>query len=488
MKNVWYYSLSPPTDGAILSVNDIDVNETLAKAKNILEKNKTLPAEVIALVELLVLLVSLLVGKLSVNSSNSSIPPSKDPLKNKGKGTKRTGVKRKAGAQKGHKGATLEQVDNPDVIETLTIDKRSLPKGEYTSAGFDIRQTFDVKISTFVTEYRAEVLEDQYGNQFVAEFPDGVQSHTQYGGSVKAQSVYMSVWQLIPLLRVSQFFTSQFGMGVSKGSIANFNKAAFKGLESFDEWAKVQLIGASLNHADETGINIGGKNHWLHSISNSNVALFHADEKRGREAMERMGILENFGGKLVHDHWKPYYSFDLTHCLCNAHHLRELTWAHEVDGQKWAEKLIKILLQMNEATQKSKGVLTKDVFKKYRAKYLRILKAGDIECPLAQKVEGRRGRTKQSKSRNLLDRLQSFEEDVLRFATDKEVPFTNNAGENDIRMTKVQQKISGCFRSKSGAEIFCRIRSFLLTCQKQGYNPFTCLEDLFRGKLPDFME
>ena len=289
-------------------------------------------------------------------------------------------------------------------------------------------------------------------------------------------------------MRVSEFFTSQFGMGVSKGSIANFNKSAFKSLEAFEEWARSQLIKASINHADETGINIGGKNHWLHCLSNSKVALFHVDEKRGREAMLRMKILEKFSGKLVHVHWKPFYGFDLTHCLCNAHHLRELTWAHEVDGQKWAEKLIKLLLQMNQAAEKNKGVLTKQDFKRFRAKYLRILKVGSIESPRAEKVDGKRGRTKQSKSRNLLDRLINFEEDVLRFATDKEVPFTNNAGENDIRMTKVQQKVSGCFRSKEGAQIFCRIRSFLLTCQKQGYNTFKCLEDLFEGKPPDFMK
>lgn len=472
-----------------MTVKDIDVNETIASARSMLKKYESIAPEFKAMVELLILVITLMAGKLQTNSGNSSIPSSKNPLDAKKRNkSKAKGVKsRSSGAQVGHKGANLKPVHSPDKIEEILIDRRTLPTGNYRSDGFETRQVFNVKISTEVTEYRAEVLVDDNGQRFVANFPSEVSSYTQYGGSVKAQSVYMSIWQLVPLMRVCDFFQSQFGMSVSKGSISNFNKSAYQKLEGFEHWAKNQLIDAAVNNADETGINVGGKNHWLHSISNQKVALFHPDEKRGKEAMVRMGVLEKYKGKLVHDHWKPYYSFDLVHCLCNAHHLRELTWAVEVEEQKWAQKMHDFLVKLNKSTDKSGGSIKPSEFQKYQKKYRAILKSGEKECPLLEQISGQRGRTKQSKSRNLLSRLKDFESDVLRFAQDKEVPFTNNSGENDIRMTKVQQKVSGCFRSLEGAKIFCRIRSFMLTCQKQGYNPFTSLEDLFQGKNPEFM-
>lgn len=474
-----------------MTIKDIDITKAIEDTEKYLSETKELSSETIAMMKLLIIIIKLLIGKLKLNSSNSSIPPSKDPLdkeKKTGEKKARGNKKNNPGAQNGHKGTFLEQSDDPDEVQTISIDRRTIPKGNYTNAGFEVRQVFDVKISTHITEYRAEVLVDEKGNRFVAEFPEQVTSYTQYGNSVKAQSVYMSIWQLVPLMRVSEFFGSQFKMGVSKGSVSNFNKAAFDLLEQFELWAKIQLTNSSLNYADETGININGKNHWLHSLANESVVLFHPDEKRGREAMIRMGILENYEGKLVHDHWKPYYSFDCVHCLCNAHHLRELKWAYEVDGKEWAGKMIDLLIEMKEATSKAGGELTESDFKKFLRNYRSILRKAEQESPLAEKEPGKRGRPKQSKSRNLLDRLKDYEADVLRFATDKEVPFTNNSAENDIRMTKVQQKVSGCFRSLKGAKEFCRIRSFLLTCQKQGLNPFTCLEELFEGKLPKFMK
>lgn len=471
-----------------MTVKDIDVSAALDRARSYMKRSKDMPDETKAILELLITIITLMMGMLKLNSKNSSQPPSKDKPGTKTKKTKSKGKKRKPGAQRGHKGANLEPVLEPDEIEEIKIDRRTLPSGTYTPVGFDTRQVFDVKISTFVTEYRAEILEDEEGNQFVADFPDDVKTKTQYGASVKAQSTYMSIWQLVPLARVHEFFRSQFEMTVSKGSVNNFNNKAFELLEPFEKWAKDQLIQSSLLHADETGVNVDGKSHWLHCLGNDRLSLFHVDPKRGKAAMDNMDVLPHFTGKLVHDHWKSYYLFDCVHCLCNAHHLRELTWSHEVDEKEWAGKMLDLLNKMNDATNESGGVLSQKEFKEFLRKYRSILKAGHKECPRAEKKEGQRGRTKQTKSRNLLDRLSGYEQDVLRFATEKEVPFTNNAGENDIRMTKVQQKISGCFRSLQGARVFCRVRSFLLTCQKQQENPFECLTGIFEGRFPDFMK
>lgn len=219
---------------------------------------------------------------------------------------------------------------------------------------------------------------------------------------------------------------------------------------------------------------------------------FYPHPKRGREAMDAIGILKHFTGVLCHDHWKPYYTFkECDHSLCNAHHLRELERAFEQDGQKWAYKTKKLLLEIKKAVDKTKrGKLSKKKSEKFRERYKRILAAGGKECPLAVREDKkpRRGRVKQTKSRNLLDRLIEYEDDVLRFMDDPDTPFTNNQGENDLRMTKVQQKISGCFRSFEGALIFCRIRSYLSTCRKHGVRIPDALDILFKGDMPEFIQ
>ena len=193
---------------------------------------------------------------------------------------------------------------------------------------------------------------------------------------------------------------------------------------------------------------------------------------------------------LCHDHWKPYYHYACTHALCNAHHLRELEGAWEQDHQQWAKKMQVLLTELSKAVEDAGGCLPPDEAKRWRLRYRRLLKKAEIECPPPDESQrkGKRGRLKRSKARNLLERLRDFEQDVLRFMEVESVPFTNNQGENDLRMTKVQQKISGCFRSMDGAKIFCRVRSYLSTCRKQGMTATQALTLLFQGKHPSFMK
>ncbi len=345
--------------------------------------------------------------------------------------------------------------------------------------GFETRQIFDVEFSVIMTEYRAEILENKNGQQFVAEFPIGVTEPAQYGDSVKAYSVYMSQFQMIPLQRVTDYCINQLNLPLSKGSVVNFNDLAAAKLHWFEAWAKRELIQSAVINADETGINIDGKGNWLHCLSSDRATLFHVDSKRGQEAMERMWVLPMFRGILVHDHWKPYFKYECQHSLCNAHHLRELDRAFEQDGQAWAGEMIELLERINDAVHAASGKLSENMIKNFRKEYRKLLRKADRACPAS-------GTRAQSKSRNLLVRLQSFEKEVLRFMEAKEVPFTNNQGERDIRMTKVQQKISGCFRSLKGARNFALIRSYLLTCQKKGIDAADALKMLFSGKRPPF--
>jgi len=470
-----------------MKIENIDIQATIEKAQRLIREDKELSLAAKSMFEVMVVIITLLANRLDLNSRNSSKPPSSDPnRKRKPRGKN----KKKPGGQEGHSGSTLEKVDDPDHVETIKVDRRKLPPGNYRQVGFDTRQVFDIDISRVVTEYRAQILEDDRGNRFIAPFPENVTKAAQYGTAVKAHSVYMSQFQLVPYNRIQDHFSDQLQIPISEGSIFNFNREAYHLLEEFESRIKNRLAASPFAHADETGINIGGKGHWLHSLSNVDWTLYHADKKRGKEAMDAMGVLPRFEGILCHDHWKPYYRFDCLHSLCNAHHTRELTRAWEQDKQQWAKDLKDLLEEINLKVDGSGGILDATESKKYRRKYRNIIEMGEIECPEPDrpKKKGKRGRIKKSKSRNLLERLRDFEDDTLRFMVNELVPFTNNQGENDIRMTKVQQKISGCFRSIEGARMFCRIRGYLSTCRKQGVSSSQALKLLFSGTLPDFIK
>jgi len=472
-----------------VSVGKIDVTKTLASVEALLAKNRSVSPAVRGMIELLVTIIHLLVAKLGLNSSNSSIPPSQDPRRPRGAKPKAKGRKRKPGGQKGHPGTTLEPVDNPDQIEDIAVDRRTIPPGQYRNAGYEARQVIDIRITQFVIEYRAEILEDAHSRQFVAQFPAGVSRPAQYGKGVKVQAVYTSQQQLIPYDRIRDYFWDQCGIPISPGSIFRFNQEAYTLLEPFQSFLVAKLVQQALLHADETGIHINKTLYWLHCLCNENWTLFFPHAKRGGDAIKAMGVLEHFRGRLGHDHWKTYFQFLCVHFLCNAHHLRELERAFEQDGQRWALNMRLLLLEIHDATTQAGGCLDEAAAKRFLSRYRNILTRGDRECPPAtsRNTAAKRGRLAQTKSRNLLDRLREFETETLRFMTDPLVPFTNNQCENDLRMTKVQQKISGCFRSFEGAQIFCRVRSYLSTCRKHGIQATEALQALFEGRLPEII-
>jgi transposase len=475
-----------------LTVDHINVEDTIKQVQQLIAEEENLSSALRATLEVMILLVQLMANRLSLSSRNSSKPPSTDRFKaHEGGNGENQDKKRKRGGQPGRIGTTLQKVDDPDEIEILEVDQSALPPGNYYEVGFEIRQVFDIDIQRLVTEYRAQVLEDEFGQRYTAVFPEAVTKAVQYGNGVKAQAVYLSQYQLIPYLRVREQFQDQFQLPISVGSLFEFNQQAYHLLEQF-EWKLIaRMLTSSVLHADETGINIDGKNHWLHCVSNQQWTLFYPHAKRGLEAINAMNVLPRFTGILCHDHWKPYFQLNCLHALCNAHHLRELTFAEEQENQAWAKYMRGLLLTIHEAVKAGGGVLPDSIAAGYTAQYRALLEQAKLECPappLSEQKPGQRGRAKRSKSRNLLERLINYEQETLRFMTDARVPFTNNQGENDIRMTKVHQKISGCFRSQEGANIFCRVRSYLSTCRKNNVSASEALDLLFDGKLPDFIQ
>lgn len=423
--------------------------------------------------------------RLTKNSKNSNIPPSADP--NRGKSIKAQG-ERKPGGQPGHTGKRLEPVEKPDEIRIIKIERKSLSPGKWETRGYEKRQLFELQIRRRVIEYQAEIVVNEKGEQKVAPFPEGLTQAAQYGNGVKAHGVYMAVQQLIPCERASEHFDSQLHLPVSTGSICNFKQEASELLEGFEHWLTVQLQAEKVLNLDETGINIASKRVWLHSASSDLYTRYYPHEKRGKEAMDEMGILPVTDTIMIHDHWKAYYSYEnKAHGLCNSHHIRELTAARE-EGQHWAQPMIDFLVELNGKVDAEGGQLDIAGQQTAREKYRQIVKLAEAECPPPPpNPPGKRGRIAKSKTRNLIERLREYEEDTLRFMTDPDVPFTNNLAERDLRMTKVQQKISGCFRSWEGARAFCRIRSYLSTSAKHTVSAADALTILFDGKLPGFV-
>jgi transposase len=470
-----------------MTIGRINIEASVAKIQQQISKDDSLSPALVSSINVLIVVIQLLVERMGLNSANSSVPPSKDPKKRKEKTRARKKSSKNSGGQPGHKGETLEKVDDPDEVVDLEIDRRTLPNGSnFKPAGFETRQVIDVVMDIHVTEYRAEVLEDNEGNQYVAVFPDHLTKGVQYGSSVRALSTYLSQYQLIPYSRVQEVFSDQFGLNLSQGSINNFNKEAYEKLAGFEERNCQSLRRATVLNADETGIKIGDKNHWLHVLCAPKTTFFFAHHKRGKDAIKDMGVLGEFKGVLCHDGWKPYFGYECDHALCNAHHLRELEWVVEFKNHEWAKSMKKLLISIKKQTEASGGILKVSAQEKYIKKYRVVIQNGKKECPMTLPTKGS-GKRKcaQTKERNLLDRLEKYEDWVLLFMKEKKVPFTNNRAERDIRMTKVHQKISGCFRSMAGAKYFCRIRSYLLTSIKRGHSPYQQMIKLFD---PDYAE
>lgn len=422
-----------------------------------------------------------LMAMLKTDSTNSNMPPSQDPYREK---KPRPEGKKKPGGQPGHKGKRLVPFEHPDKIVHLEVDKALLPPGAEL-VGVKKCQVVEYESKRVVTEYQVPVYRLPDGSEVSAELPKGIRGDIQYGQSVKAFVSYASAYQLMPYRRIVDLLSDQVLIPISEGSVYNFLKEAYQRLEGFESWLCQKLMGSSLLHVDETGININGKGNWIHTIANGSYTLLVPHAKRGREAIDEVGILPSYKGLVCHDCWSSYFAYnDARHVLCNAHIMRELKGAEEKYNCHWAKLMHALFGAMYKLCKESGGSVPEEVRKKLRARYRNILTRGEKECEL-KKDEGRQKRTK---PQNLLIRLREHEEAVLRFLEDPAIPFTNNLAENALRMAKVQQKISGCFRTMEGAKFFCRIRSYISTCLKNEVSPAEALRLLFNDKMPDFID
>ena len=425
--------------------------------------------------------------QLAKNSRNSNKPPSSDTFNKPAPKSLRKKTGRKPGGQKGHDGTTLKMVDCPDVQVTHRVEECEVCKkhlGNEVAGQIERRQVYDLPDLKFlVTEHQAEIKQCSCGHVNRAVFPAAVKSRVQYGTNIKSLVVYMQDYQLLPYKRMEAFVADLFGHKMSSGTFSNFRKEAFEALSGFEDGLKAVLAKAKVAGFDETGLRVNSKGMWLHSCSTSKQTYYEVHARRGREAMDAIGILPKFKGVAVHDFWKAYYHYACDHAVCAAHLLRELTFIKECCKQTWATDFISFFLQMKTARERAiaqgKSSLSKPTLQWYRNSYDDLIKRGLAVNPIKVPPEKTKGRIKKTKARNLLERFRDYHEDILRFFHDFDVPFDNNLSERDIRMTKVKQKISGCFRTFTGARYFARTRSFVSTAQKQHVSILDALKDLF---------
>lgn len=431
--------------------------------------------------------------QLAKNSQNSSKPPSSDGLKKKPapKSLREKG-KRKTGGQKGHKGKTLKMVSEVDYIKVHAVTTCSNCQSDLSGVEvieIERRQVFDIPpIEIEVTEHQAEIkCCSCCGTRVKAEFPEGVSSSVQYGNRLKAQAVYLNSYQLLPLARISELFADFYNHSPSESLILNSNRALVEAIKPALDAIQAQVKASDTVHCDESGMRVEGKLNWLHVLATEQVTYYGVHRKRGQEAMRDMGLLAELQAYPVHDGWASYFKFDnCTHALCNAHHLRELRFIFEQYQQTWANDMFRLLLDIKHAVETNLPELMSLVHEQlrhYRQQYDKILQQGFNVNPASQQaVPKKRGRKKQSKAKNLLDRLQKYKAETLAFMSDFRVPFDNNLAERAVRMIKVKQKISGTFRTRLGPEVFCDIRSYISTARKQGQNVIQSIFDALLGR------
>jgi transposase len=437
--------------------------------------------------------------RLAKDSHNSHKPPSSDeptyrrPAR---KGLRKPSGK-KPGGQTGHTGCTRLQVEKPDEVHLHVPDSCARCGDDLRGVDSRLvqrRQVFD--LPPLCLQVQEHQVHDRRcpgcGHTSQAAFPKGVREPVQYGPAVLGLGVYLQVFQLIPYGRAAKLIGDVFGQRPSEGTLAKALKQAHERLEPVERQILEGLRRSPSVHFDETGSRIDAKRQWVHSASTPTLTLYRAHAKRGRKAIDAMGVLPGYKGVSIHDAYTSYLSYPGHHALCNAHLLRDLVAVAEETKAAWAPRMSGLLLEIKAAAAQAKASgaaqLEAAQIQAFRTRYDALLVEGEAAHPPSPPT-GKGGRRKQSPAYNLVRRLQKHAEPVLAFMYDIAIPFDNNQAERDLRMLKTQQKISGGFRCQSGAEIFCRIRSYISTIRKQRLPLMDALCSVFAGDpmLPCFM-
>jgi transposase len=473
-----------------------DENRTLKALVEELLPLRELVTEQAHLIAQLQQRVQVLEEREAKDSRNSHLPPCADRFVRQPRSLRKKSGK-KSGGQPGHEGTTLQWHACPDEVIVHPVTHCASCQQDLQAIlalQVERRQVVDVPAPRlWVAEHQAEQKQCPACQQItVASFPPEVAAPLQYGPRLGAIAVYLVQQQLVPWERACELLGDLLGAPLSEGTLANLIGRCAATLQPVEEQIKQALTSVAVLHQDETGLYVSGQRHWLHVTCTDQLTHYAVHPKRGKPALEAIGILPRFGGTSVHDGWRAYFHYACRHALCVVHLLRELTYLAEEQGLAWAAELITLLLAMKAACDQARaqGLASLHPLEvaDWQAQFVAIVTQADATTPYAQAPPGHKGRVKQSAARNLLDRLLAEQEAVLAFLHRLAVPFDNNQAERDVRMVKVQQKVSGSFRSQAGAVAFCRIRGYLSTLRKQGVHLLGALEATLRGHpvLPAF--
>lgn len=456
--------------------------ELLSSAGKVSPETRVVINSLLIIVELI--LSVFLEKKTRKNSKNSSLPPSQTPKdetstpNSNGKGRKVSG-----------------RVSNTRTKETVTTSKVTTcdtcgaPLDATVCHEHERRTKIDIVFEKVVEHIDAEIKQCPNCKATVkGPFPKDMPGPLQYGNGLKAFAIHLIISQMVALNRVQKQISAMINTVISEATLLKFVWRLHLSLEAWEAEAIADILKAPSLHVDETSLRVDKKNHWIHVYSSGETTLKFLHRKRGNEAIVGVGIIPKYGGIIIHDCWASYFSYEhCGHALCGSHLLRELTFIVDSNHYRWARNMKKLLLEICRivAKREEKCLTTKE-YANLQKRYRNILTRGGKELPvIPPKPKGKRGKMAKSDAHNLWERLRKYEAPVLLFAKNPHVPFTNNRAERDLRMAKVKQKISGCFRKKQYAEAYCRISSYLQSMAYQGINPLLAIQLALAGEIPE---
>ena len=457
--------------------------EQLSADGKMTEDSRTLFQALLMLFELL--MAVFMEKRTTKNNSNSSLPSSQTEKDDTA--TTRAGAN---GKGKSHNDA---RCGNTRTIETTQVVKvnRCRSCGEDLSdtpcRGHERRTLIDIIFEKVVNHVDAEIKQcPSCQAKSKGRFPADMPGPLQYGPGIKAYALNLLIAQMLSLNRVQQSIRTLIGQVISEATILKYVMQLHHALADWEQSAVEQLLAMPVLHVDETSLRVDKKNHWIHVCSSDDITLKFLHPKRGCEAIDAIGIIPRYDGVVIHDCWASYLAYDhCDHGLCGSHLLRELSFIVEANGYAWAANMKRLLQQTCRLVAKRKRKkLTQNEYKNLQKRYRNILTRGEKELPpIPPRQNGKRGRVAKSDAHNLWERLKQHETAVLLFAKLSHVAFTNNRAERDLRMSKVKQKVSGCFRVRKYAEAYCRISSYLQTMANRGYNPLVAIQMALSGQI-----
>jgi transposase len=474
------------------SVNTQSVREEAERIKNEFQRiaaNKKMDAEISMLMQSMFMLINLLIAiflekttkKNNKNSSKPSSQTEKDESSTTHMGTNGKG-----------KQESDAIANNTRTIETVTVahvtqcDVCGQDLTDAVCEHIERRTKIDIVFETVVEHVDAEIKYcDHCDSMTKGKFPSDMPGPLQYGNGLKAFIISLLVCQMISLNRVQKLIKTLTGRIIAEASLLQFVLRLHYALEAWESDAIEQLLKSRAMNVDETSLRVDKKNHWIHVYSAGDITLKLLHRRRGSEAIDEINIIPNYGGTIIHDCWASYLSYNnCDHGLCGSHIVRELTGIIESNGYKWAINMKELLLETcKKVSKRKKKRLSKKQYANLQKRYRNIITRGESELPaIPKKPKGKRGKMAKSDAHNLWERLRDHESSVLLFAKKSEVPFTNNRAERDLRMAKVKQKVSGCFRKELYAKAYCRISSYLQTMANRGYNPLIAIQRALVGQ------